>query len=246
MKKKLFKSLLVTLAVVGIFSVGVFAGSNMQAITAYLNYGITVEYNDVDQVMYDANGGRVYPITYNNTTYLPVRAVSNMLGVNVNWDEATQHVLLGNSYVDYTAPSTPTPSTPAPSATSPSGVDCTFVAPAVNGAGLILDESSINSGAYSNGHWVAKRWAIGDDVAVTFPTLTFVTEPYGNKVAIQKGFDALCSALESRGYVRTKYDVQSYTDVHYVKGNSEFQVTNFGGMLTIKGGTKWHACCVNF
>lgn len=106
--KKSLKIFGLMLLIVAVFSVGVFAGNNMQAITAYLNYGITVEYNDVDQVMTDANGTRVYPVTYNGTTYLPVRAVANMLGVKVDWDGPTNHVLLGNSYVDYTAPVTPT------------------------------------------------------------------------------------------------------------------------------------------
>lgn len=111
--KKSLKIIGLMLLIVAVFSVGVFAGNNMQAITAYLNYGITVEYNDVDQVMTDANGTRVYPVTYNGTTYLPVRAVANMLGVKVDWDGSTNHVLLGNSYVDYTAPVTPvTPTAP--------------------------------------------------------------------------------------------------------------------------------------
>ena len=111
--KKSLKIIGLMLLIVAVFSVGVFAGNNMQAITAYLNYGITVEYNDVDQVMTDANGTRVYPVTYNGTTYLPVRAVANMLGVKVDWDGPTNHVLLGNSYVDYTAPVTPvTPTAP--------------------------------------------------------------------------------------------------------------------------------------
>lgn len=47
--------------------------------------------------MADVNGNPVYPLLYNGTTYLPIRAVSNMLGLNVDWDGATQTVLLGKS-----------------------------------------------------------------------------------------------------------------------------------------------------
>ncbi len=38
---------------------------------------------------------KAYPITYNGTTYLPVRSIGNLLGVDVGWDQATQSVLLG-------------------------------------------------------------------------------------------------------------------------------------------------------
>ncbi len=77
------------------FTVGAYAASNLQSITAYLNKGVTVKYNGVEQSMTDANGNRVYPITYNGTTYLPARSVSNMLGVDVTWDGANNTVGLG-------------------------------------------------------------------------------------------------------------------------------------------------------
>ena len=82
------------------FSVCVGASAVLEPVTAYLNHGLTVEFNDVDQVMTDESGNKVIPITYNNTTYLPVRAVSNMLGVKVGWHQETQTVLLGESYPD--------------------------------------------------------------------------------------------------------------------------------------------------
>ena len=94
--------------------VAVTASGTLQEIVANLNYGITIEYNDVDQTMTDANGNRVYPISYNGTTYLPIRAVANMMGVKVEWDGPTNHVLLGNSYPDAQAVAPVTPVTPPP------------------------------------------------------------------------------------------------------------------------------------
>ena len=47
--------------------------------------------------MYDANGQRVYPISYNGTTYVPIRAVGNMMGIDVAWDGANNAVLLGKT-----------------------------------------------------------------------------------------------------------------------------------------------------
>ena len=106
--KKLLTLLLTLSLALNVALVAVTASGTLQEIVANLNYGITIEYNDVDQVMKDANGNRVYPISYNGTTYLPVRAVADMLGVKVQWDGPTNHVLLGNSYVDQQAV-TPTP-----------------------------------------------------------------------------------------------------------------------------------------
>lgn len=79
------------------FTTGAAASGTLKEIAAYLNYGITIKYDGETQNLTDASGNRVYPITYNGTTYLPVRAVSNMLGVAVDWDGATQTVLLGKS-----------------------------------------------------------------------------------------------------------------------------------------------------
>lgn len=90
-------SLVLTLAL-GI-TIGAGASDTLKAITAKLNYGITIKYNGEVQALTDATGTHVYPISYNDTTYLPVRAVSNMLGIDVQWDEATQTVLLGSAPV---------------------------------------------------------------------------------------------------------------------------------------------------
>ena len=69
--------------------------ANLSKVNAFLNYGITIRYNGDAQTMYDANSNRVYPITYNGTTYLPVRAVSTLLSVAVNWDGPNNTVWLG-------------------------------------------------------------------------------------------------------------------------------------------------------
>lgn len=44
----------------------------------------------------DANGKKVEPFIIDGTTYLPVRAVGEALGLNVSWDGSTSTVILGN------------------------------------------------------------------------------------------------------------------------------------------------------
>lgn len=48
----------------------------------------------------DASGAYVEPFAVNGTTYLPVRAVANAVGYDVDWDQSTKTVLLFNDALD--------------------------------------------------------------------------------------------------------------------------------------------------
>lgn len=97
MKKRIVSSLILVCVVVGSFSAGVLATNSLEEIKAYLNYGITIKLDGQTQIMHDEAGDRVYPITYSGTTYVPIRAVSNMLGIDVEWDGKNNAVLLGET-----------------------------------------------------------------------------------------------------------------------------------------------------
>lgn len=92
--KKFIASLLLVAALSS--AITVMANSGLQDIKAQINYGISIVYNGQSQTMYDAAGTQVYPITYNGTTYVPVRAVSGIFGESVEWDGATNSVFLGS------------------------------------------------------------------------------------------------------------------------------------------------------
>ncbi len=58
----------------------------------------------------DANGKTVEPFAVKGTTYLPIRAVANALGLEVGWNQATKTVTLSSKPVQSPAPaSTPKP-----------------------------------------------------------------------------------------------------------------------------------------
>ena len=98
MKKKtlaLILTLCMTMTAVVSFAAGAAAAGGLQEIRAYLNSNITLKLDGEAQVITDASGVRTYPISYNNTTYLPIRSIGTLLGVDVGWDQATQSVLLG-------------------------------------------------------------------------------------------------------------------------------------------------------
>ena len=58
--------------------------------------GVKIYVDGVEMKPTDANGKPVDTFIYNGTTYVPLRAVSQSLGENVQWDGATQTVYIGD------------------------------------------------------------------------------------------------------------------------------------------------------
>lgn len=95
MKKKILKSVSFILLACLLLGIGAVAAVNSEEITALLSRDIKVEYDGKTQTFKDANNKKVYPIVYNGTTYLPVRAVADLFKVSVDWNNETQTVILG-------------------------------------------------------------------------------------------------------------------------------------------------------
>jgi hypothetical protein len=77
-------------------ALNVSAASNLIEITAYLNSGIKMVLHGKSFEPKDATGSKTLPITYKGTTYLPLRAVAEAVGLKVGWNGNTQTVTLGN------------------------------------------------------------------------------------------------------------------------------------------------------
>ena len=99
MKKKL-KSVLLGLTIGSIvLTASVFASSGaVQKTLSYNNIKIALNGQEIHPA--DANGNYVEPFIIDGTTYLPVRAVANAIGLNVDWDGNTNTVLLSDSSQD--------------------------------------------------------------------------------------------------------------------------------------------------
>lgn len=93
-KKKLI--LIVTIFMIFSFASGVFASSAIQTITAYLVGDLKFTLNGESWQPRDADGSQLIPISYKNRTYLPVRAIGEALGVNIDWINATRTVVIGD------------------------------------------------------------------------------------------------------------------------------------------------------
>lgn len=64
---------------------------------AYLRKDVTVEMNREKLEFRDEQGNVVYPLTYNGSTYLPLRAVSGLMGEPIEWNSAAKTVYLGRT-----------------------------------------------------------------------------------------------------------------------------------------------------
>lgn len=99
--------------------------SSNRTVHATLNYrDIKITLDGAALVPADASGAGVEPFILDGTTYLPLRAVANALGLTVGWDNATSTVTLQSGGADSNGPSTggTTPSTGGGTAPSAGGV----------------------------------------------------------------------------------------------------------------------------
>ena len=90
MNKKIF--FVITIICMLLCSTIVFA--NNETIEAILNKSISITYNNEIKEFSDVNGTIVYPISYEGTTYLPVRAISALFEIPVEWDGLNNKVIL--------------------------------------------------------------------------------------------------------------------------------------------------------
>ena len=90
----------------GMFTLGAGAASPM-GVTAQLSPQLTIVVDGVSRDFYTVNGTEAHPILYNGTTYLPVRAIGELMGKNVNWDQSTLTVTIGGTRTTAATAGTP-------------------------------------------------------------------------------------------------------------------------------------------
>lgn len=83
--KKMFFTAAIAVLVLAIFALPSFAAE----------LSVSLDGSEIETV--DANGVTVPPILVDGTTYLPVRAVANALGLSIEWDNETKSVLINGA-----------------------------------------------------------------------------------------------------------------------------------------------------
>lgn len=97
MKKKITAVILVLCLTLGV--VQAFAASSTTTKTINVAYGIKVMVNGQTLIPKDVEGNIVDPFVLNGTTYVPIRAISEALGAEAGFDEATNTAgILGKEY----------------------------------------------------------------------------------------------------------------------------------------------------
>ena len=71
--------------------------ASTESVDVTVSTDIKVTLDGATKAFTNAGGEAVYPIVNNGTTYLPIRAVCSMLSIPVEWNQATQTVVLGTA-----------------------------------------------------------------------------------------------------------------------------------------------------
>ncbi len=100
MKSKLAKAVSICGIVVigGLSTVG--ASTVYNSVSATLRPDILVKYNNEAIDLKDANGEALTPIIINGSTYLPLRAISSLTGLKIDWDAEGQMILLADGELE--------------------------------------------------------------------------------------------------------------------------------------------------
>jgi hypothetical protein len=153
-----------SIAGIMIFSMGAYAGSNTEKITAYLNKGLTLKVDGEVLKPTEDDGSRLYPIVYNGRTYVPAKVVAEKLGASVDYNSA------GNGTVIITSGANrdfdDQEGRPVKDA-EPSSNDKTSsenVSTSDNGSGTLSSPIAMNQ-KYT---WTATENYIGDDMTGTY------------------------------------------------------------------------------
>lgn len=93
------RKIILALALMLVFSTVVFAARRVNITVTYDNIKVFVDGNQV-QFGKDTKGKQIEPFIYNGTTYLPLRAVGEALGKEVQWDPSTKSAFLGSGVID--------------------------------------------------------------------------------------------------------------------------------------------------
>ena len=94
-----WKTFCLTLMVLTSFCMGVGVSQGLEAreVTAQLRPDFVIVIDQETAHFSDVNGSEVYPLLYEGTTYLPLRAIGNLMGKQVDWDEQSKTVTLSDA-----------------------------------------------------------------------------------------------------------------------------------------------------
>ena len=165
MKKSMRKKSLMALALavalmVGMFCLPAYAASS-QSVTAQLSPHYTIVVDGVERTFYNVAGEEVHPIVYQGTTYLPLRAIGELMDKNVNWDQSTKTATLYGSRGGSVTKGTPDPDAVKQSITASLRYDFTIVVDGVERTFTDVNGNTVYPLLYNGSTYLPLR-AIGN------------------------------------------------------------------------------------
>ncbi|MDP4181460.1 MAG: extracellular solute-binding protein [Bacillota bacterium] len=82
--------------VVAIMSIFTWGYNTLKTVEATVNGNIKVYCDNQQKILTDTDGSQLSPVVINGRTYLPIRSVAELSGLNVEWDSATQSIMLSS------------------------------------------------------------------------------------------------------------------------------------------------------
>jgi len=82
---------------------GVYAASAVPPgakVSVYVKPDVTIVVKGEEKIFLDVNGRVVFPVIYNGSTYLPVRAISGLMEEDIEWDEYSKTVFMGKTFTN--------------------------------------------------------------------------------------------------------------------------------------------------
>lgn len=83
-----------------ILTIGTVVNAAVISTEVLLNQNLIITYNDEVQRFKNVKGDVVYPISFEGTTYLPIRSISCLFETEIEWDGNTNSIFLGKGSLD--------------------------------------------------------------------------------------------------------------------------------------------------
>lgn len=125
-KSRLGVLLLAFVLIAGLFTVGA-AAADVTTFTAQLRPNVTILVDGTARTFYNAQGQEAHAIYADGTHYLPLRAIGELMGKNVNWDQTTLTVSLSGTRTAGAVQGTPDTTTQTQSVSVQSRPDFTIM-----------------------------------------------------------------------------------------------------------------------
>ncbi len=180
--------------------IGAYAATEIRDVSAEMRPDFTIVIDGQKREFKNVDGDAVYPLLYDGTTYLPVRAIGELMGKTVYWYENEKKIELKNKDSTVTDADVIVPGgDAAPAATETAQTPTAAPGPSSNAGKTAVTEERAKAIAL-------EKAGLADDSGVRFERIKLERE-YGHMV-----YDVEFCTLDANGRKTMEYDVEIDAD----------------------------------